>query len=136
MSFIDIPTNSKRVVSLTPLIDVVFILIMFFMLTTQFERTQVLDVLVSSKGASAAQVVTQDDTVRVVVLNDGTWQLNNQQFSINDTEALRELTTYKNVRVSASDDAILQDVINLVDELAKVGVSEVVWLPDANSAVR
>ncbi len=136
MSFIDIPTNSKRVVSLTPLIDVVFILIMFFMLTTQFERTQVLDVLVSSKGASAAQVVTQDDTVRVVVLNDGTWQLNNQQFSINDTEALRELTTYKNVRVSASDDAILQDVINLVDELAKVGVNEVVWLPDTNSAVR
>lgn len=136
MSLIDIPTKSKPVVSLTPLIDVVFILIMFFMLTMQFDRTQVLDVLVSSDGISATQVVSDEDTALVVVLNGGDWQFDNQQFSVNDSQALKELGTYKNVRISANDDVILQDVINLVDEFAKAGVNEVMWLPDTNTAVR
>ena len=70
MSFVDIPASSKRWVSLTPLIDIVFILIMFFMLTTQFERTQVLSVSTSTLGTnSTSEAIENNEIARVRVLS-------------------------------------------------------------------
>lgn len=50
MRLID-PTNRRRSISLTPLIDVVFILLLFFMLSTQFSRQQSMNLTVTADGA-------------------------------------------------------------------------------------
>ena len=134
MSFVDIPASSKRWVSLTPLIDIVFILIMFFMLTTQFERTQVLSVSTSTLGTnSTSEAIENNEIARVRVLNDASWQFNNQQHSLSDGDALAALTGFQYVELIASDDVTLQEVIDLIDEFAKVGINDVLWLPKEDS---
>ena len=60
----------SRSVSLTPLIDVVFLLLIFFMLASTFLQTQALTVL--TPGVSSAEQPTDDAVVEVWLLADGT----------------------------------------------------------------
>lgn len=136
MSLIARPANRKRWVSLTPLIDVVFILIMFFLLTTQFERTQVLDMSVAGVGVSATDAVSANDIARVVVLNDGEWQFNNLNYAFNDKAGLEELREFNAVHLTASKSVTLQDVIKFIDGLAQAGIDQVLWLPLENTDAR
>lgn len=129
MSLITISSSSKRWVSLTPLIDVVFILIMFFMLTTQFERTQVLAVTVAGASSSSSESLINGEKVRVLVLSDVSWEVNSRQYFLDDEVALKALAEFRYVELVASDDINLQDVVDLVDEFAKAGINELLWLP-------
>jgi len=133
MSLVDIPPSSKRWVSLTPLIDVVFILIMFFMLTTQFDRKQILELSVLSEGRQASVTEDSNDIARVVVMSDGIWQFNGNRYSINDTSNMEALAEFETVYLSASsDEVVLQEIVTLIDKLAGAGIKQVSWNPAAN----
>jgi len=137
MSLVDIPQSPKRWVSLTPLIDVVFILIMFFMLTTQFDHKHVLNLSVLNEGRQTSEPLINNDIARVVVMNDGIWQFNGNQYSISDTNGMEELAKFETVLVTAySDEVVLQEMITLIDELAVVGVKRVSWVPTARTDAR
>ena len=56
--------------SLTPLIDVVFLLLIFFMLTTSFLKTQALSVV--TQATSAAELPTDSRVVEIWLMGDGT----------------------------------------------------------------
>jgi len=136
MSLLDVPKTSSRWVSLTPLIDVVFILILFFMLTTQFEQRQTLSVNSATPGNSAPVEELLNDNARVRVLSSRAWQLNDRDYSFNDANGLKALLSYASVRITAADGVVLQDVINLIDEFGKAGISDVLWIPSRRLAGR
>jgi biopolymer transport protein ExbD len=49
------PLKTRRRLSLTPLIDVVFLLLLFFMLATQFEKYQSIDLIFPSSNSEEKQ---------------------------------------------------------------------------------
>jgi biopolymer transport protein ExbD len=69
ISLLDEPVRRRRLVSLTPLIDVVFQLLIFFMLSMTFLRTQTLTVTTPEQ---AAGVMSQDsNVVEIWLMADG-----------------------------------------------------------------
>ncbi len=78
----DVPVHKKRIVSLTPLIDVVFLLLIFFMLATTFIRTQALAVL--TPAPSAQEVAKDRHVVEVWVLSDGTHRLDGEVIALEE----------------------------------------------------
>ncbi len=72
----DEPIHKKRIVSLTPLIDVVFLLLIFFMLASSFLQTQSIAVL--TPAPNPEEVETDKHVVEVWVMTDGTLRLDGE----------------------------------------------------------
>src|SRR5690606_14979859 len=66
----DVPKRKRGMVSLTPLIDVVFLLLIFFMLTTSFMTTQSLSVV--TPAPSADELPQDARVVEIWLMGDGT----------------------------------------------------------------
>lgn len=77
--------HKKRIVSLTPLIDVVFLLLIFFMLASSFLQTQSIAVL--TPAPDPEEVETDRHVVEVWVLTDGSLRLDGELIT---PEALSE----------------------------------------------
>ncbi|MES9824939.1 MAG: biopolymer transporter ExbD [Candidatus Thiodiazotropha endolucinida] len=61
--------RSSQVLNLTPLIDIVFLLLVFFMLTAHFIEDEAIDIQLPVAESSRPSV--DDDTVEVVLLPNG-----------------------------------------------------------------
>lgn len=77
--------HKKRIVSLTPLIDVVFLLLIFFMLASSFLQTQSIAVL--TPAPDPEEVQTDRHVVEVWVLTDGSLRLDGEPIA---SDALSE----------------------------------------------
>jgi len=133
VSFVHSPPVKRRWISLTPLIDVVFILLMFFMLTTQFYRTGFMNISVAS--APTGDAATSDLSVKVTVLANNVWMIGAQTYLESNPDRLARSVQGKDVTVYAADSSTLQDVVSMLDLLADSGASSAVWRPDGNQAV-
>ncbi|MEM7055070.1 MAG: biopolymer transporter ExbD, partial [Pseudomonadota bacterium] len=59
-------------INITPMLDIVFIMLIFFIVTTSFVREQGLDI---SRPQQSEQQVQQEDTGQIVVRIDSTSQI-------------------------------------------------------------
>ena len=64
-------------VNITPLIDVVFLLLIFFMVSTTFERESEIEIMLPEATASAK--VADEFVMQVTVDAEGTFYVNNQR---------------------------------------------------------
>ncbi len=125
MRLLDTPTRRLRI-SLTPLIDVVFILLLFFMLSTQFSRQQVLEVNVISGKAGPA--TSEQSSLQLHLFTDGTISVDEQRTSSAETiplhpavlSAIEEATP---IQLNADDTVSLQQLLTLSDSLKQAGAS-------------
>ena len=108
-------------ISLTPLIDVVFILLVFFMLATRFGQFYDLPVNVQP----ADSINKPDDKWLVIEVEaDGDLNLNGVSFTP-DAVADRLDTQKSKVWVTVSADAPLQQALAAVDAIKAAGVKDV-----------
>lgn len=97
-------SNKEVSVDLTPLIDVVFLLLIFFMVSTTFtEKTELEIELPEADGKQAEQ---ETDRIEVEISSEGTYSVNGQRLDSSDRETLME-----RVRRVAGDDKSLPFVI-------------------------
>ena len=114
-------------ISLTPIIDVVFILLIFFMLATNFQSFNQTDIKLSSEQASISQ---SDKRVYLVEFNkDGEFKLNKEKMSqrsiknqildskINDEEYM--------VVIKGDKDTEIQDVLNVIADFKKNEINDI-----------
>ena len=81
------PSQEEISVNLTPLIDVVFLLLIFFMVSTTFDdKTQLSITLPEADGAALAQTPEQ---VTVTVTSTGDYLVNGEKLSASDSKTLR-----------------------------------------------
>ena len=115
----------RRGVSLVPLVDVVFILLLFFMLSSTFiQKRQVpMDLPTVSTSASEINVVEVE-----LLSNTGLVTIDGREFSdyditsiSNDTARSSELV----IAIKSSQDVKLQALITLLDRLANEGLVKV-----------
>ena len=124
-------------VNLTPLIDVVFLLLIFFMISTQFKPAAELDLVLPT--ATAAQSTGDTQSVLVTVTRTGQYAVDQVRLKASTEASLMaalqrtvDLET-NGVRVEADADASHQSVVTVLSVLSKLNVEQVaiVSLPES-----
>ncbi|MCX7828742.1 MAG: biopolymer transporter ExbD [Thermanaerothrix sp.] len=112
-------------IDMTPLLDVLFILIIFFVLTSSFAGLNLKDVLLpSGKGSAVTEGMTK--TITVAVLKDGSLRVDNRPMSF---EGLKDLVKGNGkgckVLLGAHRDAPYGRVAQALEALQSLGVTSV-----------
>lgn len=119
-------------VNLTPLIDVVFLLLIFFMVSTTFDRNAALKV--SLPEASSQKTQKQDNPLILSIDAKGNYFLNNRQIVNQSLVTLKEALTRTIGGEAAIKDAALvlradantphQSVVRAMDAASQIGLTK------------
>ncbi|KGK41203.1 hypothetical protein LH51_16485 [Nitrincola sp. A-D6] len=117
----------RKPLSLTPLIDVVFILLLFFMLTSSFIKWHNLELAVSAPSQSTSQ--SNESPPLLVKLNaEGKLSVSGQTFAAHDDAPLQQLlvdNTDARVILFTADEANIQLIVSTLDRLKRLGAEGV-----------
>ena len=127
MKFIS-ENKSAFAIEITPLIDIVFLLVIFFVVTSKVGDSQFLSLELPKTESFQSQVVQVDN--EIVITGNGTLYINDNNFNIdnidNIEQAIFDLENNGNpVILSAESDSLHIWVISIMDILNKYGFSEV-----------
>ena len=118
--------SRRRPISLTPLIDVVFILLMFFMLTSTFTRWKAVDLRLPISSSDASPKKPQ----ALLLHTDGSLSLRGRSFQLLDPNTEAALSTAldptRPVVVFPEADTRVQTIISTFEGLPAAGVSDAV----------
>jgi biopolymer transport protein ExbD len=122
--------NKERALSIeiTPLIDIVFLLVIFFVVTSKIETNQYLTLdLPESKSFASA---LSNNSQNIILLESGALIINNQEFSMADIDKLMAgvAATFSRSEVvvlSIESKAYHEWVINLMDGLQQLGFQNI-----------
>ncbi|MFW0777141.1 MAG: ExbD/TolR family protein [Rickettsiales bacterium] len=122
MDFVRTPRRKMRALNLTPLIDVFFILIVFFMLTTTFMRIESMELILPSEGKKAT---VKQEVVRLFVHEEGNVTLGQRTLKPEElSETLSHmLDADPDIRVMllTADGVSMQQLVNVMDRVYMVG---------------
>ena len=111
---------------MTPLIDVVFILLMFFMLASSFKNPGGLELRVPG-SAGASELMTRSVILRVA--DDSLVWLDGESLTIEELRiTLSNLSKQDSsvfVRVQSDDGVTMQQLVNVLDVIGVAGLSNV-----------
>jgi len=118
--------NKERALSIeiTPLIDIVFLLVIFFVVTSKIETNQYLTLDLPSTEAFSSSLINADRNI--ILLDTGILIVNNQEFNISKIEEViigikASFDTSETIILSIENKAFHEWVITLMDELQSAG---------------
>ena len=120
--------KSSFSIEITPLIDIVFLLVIFFVVTSKVGESQFLSLdLPKTESFNYKTVQTSNE---IVISNDGSIYINDKLISINDLENLeQEIFELNNngelLILSAESESLHLWVITVMDILNKYGFNEI-----------
>ena len=116
-------------VNLTPLIDVVFLLLIFFMVTTTFSEDTRL--VINLPEASGEMSETFPSQINIFILENGAYVVNGEQTPDNNLETLKQRITEISegnntlpLILTADANATHQAVVTAMDAVAQLGFSQ------------
>jgi len=119
-------TDNPTDVDVSPLIDMVFILLIFFMVTTTFVKDMKLDI---NRPAAASASKSDSKVVRVYIDNTGEVYIDNQPVQVwaiqSKLRSLLRTMTEKSVLVVTDDSIPVERLIDVVDECRMSGAKDV-----------
>lgn len=118
----------KQLISLTPLIDVVFILLLFFMLTSSFVAWRTVDTpLAAPPTPEQVTEDKQDPLLFDLQANDGMVWFEGQAISLSDSDRIRDIVQAHSDRLfvlQAEEGVTLQSLMTLADQLKLQGAQK------------
>ena len=122
--------DKERVLSveITPLIDIVFLLVIFFVVTSKIETNQYLTLdLPESESFSSS---LSNNSQNIILLETGVFIVNNQEFTMSDIDELlagvgSSFSKSEVVVLSIESKAFHEWVINLMDGLQALGFQNI-----------
>jgi len=125
---LDRPARRQARIGLTPLIDVVFILLLFFMLTTRFGQQQAMELNLRADGDGTSSTVSDTVILRLdasgsVVMPDGSTLALDRLAADPELERIREQALP--VALDVDDAVPLQALIGVLDRFDAIGLPEV-----------
>ncbi|MCX7544750.1 ExbD/TolR family protein [Marinicella gelatinilytica] len=125
MKFSTEDNNSSRL-NLTSLIDVVFLLLIFFMVSTTFEKQSKLKIELPE--ASQQTTVSENQNIIITINAKGTYYINDRELSNQDAKALQQQLVDiagddrdMKVLVKADANASHKYVVTVLDVLGQLG---------------
>tara|TARA_B000000475_G_scaffold169745_1_gene136557 strand:+ start:384 stop:788 length:405 start_codon:yes stop_codon:yes gene_type:complete len=115
-------------VEITPLIDIVFLLVIFFVVTSKIETNQYLTLdLPESESFSSS---LSNNSQNIILLETGVFIVNNQEFTMSDIDKLlagvdSSFSKSEAVVLSIESKAFHEWVINLMDGLQALGFQNI-----------
>ncbi len=126
---IELPDDDSVEIPITPLIDVVFLLLIFFLVASQFKEVRHELRLNLPEASSAAEVVMPEDLFIIAIDRDGKVYIGNQPVETPTlTEQIRaraERQPDLRVRIDADRDTPYHHVISVLNELRFHGFTRV-----------
>ncbi len=122
---LDAPASVRRPLALTPLIDVVFLLLLFFMLASTFQKYGEIDLATVGAGADTA---TANRPLLLRIHPDGTLDLNAQTVELDGLEkALASAVTDGDTRVlvQVKAGAQTQSMVDVLERVRELGVKQI-----------
>lgn len=124
--------RSSHIPNLTPLIDIVFLLLIFFMLTSHFVQHESLNI--ELPGAETGEALNETDVLEIIINSDG--QINYKQkiynseaILSNDFESLIRqdlaIKTDKSVRIKGDKHVDFGKAVQVLDVVRKAGATGV-----------
>ena len=122
--------DKERILSveITPLIDIVFLLVIFFVVTSKIETNQYLTLdLPESESFSSS---LSNNSQNIILLETGVFIVNNQEFTMSDIDKLlagvgSSFSKSEAVVLSIESKAFHEWVINLMDGLQALGFQNI-----------
>lgn len=125
------PSHEEPEINLTSLIDVVLLLLVFFMITTSFVRESKIGIRLP-EASSTAQVEIQDGSMVVSVTAQGTYLVNGRALLDNRPVTLESAMRMlagdnpgQQITITADADASHQHVITAIDIAGRLGYVEI-----------
>ncbi len=127
--------RSRQVsVDMTPLIDVVFLLLIFFMVSTTFDKQTQLKVDLPEASAQAKEV-KKDQVIAISIDRAGHYYMNDRELVAHDVAALKRAIgklaggrTDMPVVVSSDREAPFQAVMKVMDAASQMNLSRLSFL--------
>ena len=120
-------SNKNPSIEITPLIDIVFILVIFFVATSKITDSQFLDLDLPT--TESFNVATSSLSNQIYVFNDNTVIFNNKSYLVNNdalkNALLNELIVEDTIILSIEGDVTHKITIELMDFLQKNSFSDV-----------
>lgn len=112
--------RKKSLVNLTPLIDVVFILLIFFMLASNFVRWHVLEL----SAGSTQKIAVDSDSLSIVSFGpNGKYTLNGKAMTMNNIVATLNKRIMRqpdhSIIIEPDTTATVQDLMDLIADIKK-----------------
>ena len=111
--------RKRRSISLTPLIDIVFILLVFFMLASRLEKTRAIEMIPPGDGKGAMAEVASPP-VHLIVIKGGAVKLADREIPRERLLSMLREDPLASYVISVSPDAALQDLVGVLDITAQV----------------
>lgn len=122
-------------ISIAPLIDIVFLLLIFFMLTSHFDILSGIDIALPEVSEKGSELLA--DTIIVALDKSGTCFLQREKVSLKDLyPKLRDRSQDKKVRLMLQADRDVRhgDVVRIMDIAKKAGIHAIIitaqWEPE------
>ena len=113
--------------NLTPLIDIVFLLLVFFMLTSHFVQEQAIDI--DLPVAESGEAVSEDTRLELVISAEGYFLLDDHVVEPESLEAVLrdklQQRSDKNLRVRGDRHAPLGQAVTVLDSARRAGATGV-----------
>tara|TARA_Y100001935_G_scaffold184429_1_gene153025 strand:- start:154 stop:561 length:408 start_codon:yes stop_codon:yes gene_type:complete len=128
MNFVSNKDKSSFSIEITPLIDIVFLLVIFFVVTSKVGESQFLSLdLPKTESFNYKTVQTSNE---IVISNDGSIYINDKLININNLDDLeQEIFELNNngelLILSAESESLHVWVITVMDILNKYGFNEI-----------
>lgn len=127
MNFRQNPSEEEPQLNLTPLIDVVFLLLIFFMVSTTFNKQS--EISIELPEASGKPLKTEKFVIEVEIDNQGRYFVNQQRVKDNKVSTLKRairLTQGKNkdpqLIISSDRNTPYQSVVTAMDAARQLGL--------------
>lgn len=116
-------SRKPREMDLTPLIDIVFQLVIFFMLTTTFVVSESMELSLPSLGGSANN--TTPAAIRIAIMQGGSVMLNDQPTSLEALQGILVDTLgnnpEQNIMILTSNGVLVQELVRVMDMVYLTG---------------
>lgn len=117
--------NEDVEVNLSPLLDMVFILLIFFVVTTTFTRETGVEV---KKPQASSSTETREEIIKVAITREGTIHIFEKQVTIDELESIlsREVTKNSKTKLVIVADrlAVTEVVVSIIDKANIVGITD------------
>ncbi len=129
-------TRRRSHISLTPLIDVVFILLLFFMLSSTFAPITALDLSAKTQGAGVTS--PKIEVLIIGVISKDQWSIEEQTLALKDQRLRSRLerakTDEQTVLVQAEANASVQDLVSALSFLQSQGITQLNLSPSSETS--
>ena len=118
--------KKRKKVNIVPLIDIIFLMLVFFMLATNFEKNKQIDLSIAKDGESENQ---SNLTLEIIITDSGNFFINKKKVKKTEVEIrvleLWNTKKYKEIFILNEKLSIVQDLIYLIDILKNNNIQKI-----------